>query len=252
MFAHSFLAHTLWHLGYLDRALEASKQALTIAAELARPYDRVVAMVYAATSRQFRRETRATHELAQDTVALCAEYGFAYYLAWATILLGWVQAETGDVEQGIDQIRRGLADFDKTGAGLRKPYYLGLLAEALGKAGRVEEGLTVVHQALDLVSERHEYWPQAELVRLHGELLLAQGAAEEAEQQFRQAIEIARCQQAKSPQLRATVSLCRLWQTQGRRQQAHKLLAEIYTWFSEGFDTPDLIQAHALLEELSV
>ena len=114
------------------------------------------------------------------------------------------------------------------------------------------EGLTVIRQALGLGSERDENWSQAELVRLHGELLLAQGAVEEAEQQFRQAIELARRQQTKSPQLRAVMSLCRLWQIQDRRQPAHDLLAEIYAWFTEGFDTPDLIQARALLEELSL
>ncbi len=253
LFAHCFAAHTLWHLGYADQALAHSQQALAIADELARPFDQVVTFVYASMLHQFRHEREATYELAQAAAALCTEYSFPYYLAWATILLGWAQVEMGEFEEGVAQLRRGLADFDRTGAGIRKPYYLGLLAEALGKAGKTDEGLAVIDNALTLASTTGNDLPKAELVRLRGELLLAQGAmSEAAEHQYWQAIEIARRQGAKSFELRAVMSLCRLWQEQGREQQAHELLAEIYAWFSEGFDTPDLIQAQALLQELAL
>ena len=252
MFVRCFAAHALWHLGYPEQALTAADQALAIATELARPFDRVVALLYAATLHQFRREHQVTRELAQAAAQLCDEYEYTYYLAWATILLGWVQVETGASEKGIAQIRAGLSDFDKTGARIRKPYYLSLLAEAVGKTGQVEEGLTLLTQALALTSERGEGWPEAELLRLRGELLLTQDAAEEAERQFGQALELTRSRQSRSVELRATTSLCRLWQQQGKTTQAHTLLTEIYAWFTEGFDTPDLIQADSLLRTLAL
>jgi predicted ATPase len=157
------------------------------------------------------------------------------------------------MEEGIAQMRQGMTAWQATGAEVDRPYYLALLAEGYGKAGRAEEGLHILAEALAVTDAIEERYYEAELYRLQGELLLA-GSREhhaEAEPCFRHALAIARRQQAKSWELRATMSLSRLWQRQGKRAAAHQLLAEIYGWFTEGFDTADLQEAKALLEELA-
>jgi predicted ATPase len=161
------------------------------------------------------------------------------------------------------QIRQGLVAFQATGAEQWQPYHLALLAEAYGKAGQEEEGLTALVEALAAVDRTGERWCEAELYRLQGQLTLQQGkghsarctvpspqAEAEAEACFQKAIAIARTQQAKSWELRAVMSLSRLWQQQGKKNEAQQMLAEIYGWFTEGFDTKDLQEAKALLEEL--
>jgi predicted ATPase len=171
---------------------------------------------------------------------------------------GWVLAEQGQGEEGIAQMRRGLAACRATGAELERPFYLTLLAEAYGKGGQVEEGLQVLAEALDAVDKSGERFCEAELYRLKGALTLARSRVQgltsivqkEAEACFLNAIKVARQQQAKSWELRATVSLARLWQQQGKTTEAHRMLSEIYGWFTEGFDTKDLQEAKALLEEL--
>ncbi len=177
-----------------------------------------------------------------------------------TNLRGWVLAEQGQEEKGIAQMVQGLAAYRATGAELRRPYYISLLAEAYGKEGQAEEALNTLAEALDTVNKSGERWYEVEMYRLRGELLLKskiQGSESEvqrlpeAESCFRQAIEIARQQSAKSLELRAVMSLSRLWQQQGKNDEARQMLAEIYSWFTEGFDTADLKEAKALLEELS-
>jgi predicted ATPase len=214
-------------------------------------------------------------------ITLCSEQGFPYWLATGTILRGWALAEQGQGEEGIAQMRQGLTASRATGAEVNRPYYLALLAEAYGKAGQAEEGLTVLAEALTLVDKTGERMYEAELYRLKGTLTLQSKASlgqvsgksqasqeqfgdtdprpltpdppaeAEAEACFHKAIEIARKQQAKSLELRATVSLSRLWQQQGKTTEARELLAPVYNWFTEGFDTKDLQEAKALLEELS-
>jgi predicted ATPase len=154
------------------------------------------------------------------------------------------------------QMRQGLAAWRATGAEVFRPHYLALLAEAYGKAGQAEQGLTVLAEALAIVERTGEHWWEAESYRLKGELLLAQAGEERpavkaAEDCFQQALAMARRQQAKSLELRAAMSLARLWQHQEKRAEARQLLAEIYGWFTEGFDTADLQEAKALLEELA-
>jgi predicted ATPase len=218
---------------------------------------------------QFRREWLAVQERAEAVIALSSEQGFALILAWGTIMRGWVLAEQGQEEEGIAQMRRGLAACRATGAEVMRPNNLALLAEAYGKVGQVEEGLQVLGEALDAVDKSGERFCEAELYRLRGELMLAQSKVQslkskvtdprsltpdpqtEAEACFHKAIEIARKQQAKSLELRAATSLARLWQQQGKEKEAHDPLAEVYGWFTEGFDTADLKDAKALLEELS-
>jgi predicted ATPase len=259
VFCRAWAAHALWHLGYPDQALTMSHAALTRARALSHPFSQALALGYAAILHQFRREERATDERAAAGMALCREHGFAYYLTWGTILQGWVLAEQGQQEAGIAQMRDGLAAFRATGGEVRLPYYLTLLAEACGKAGRAADGLILVADALALAEAKGERWREVELHRLQGELRLQEqdethgesSALTEAEAHFHAALAIARRQQAKSLELRAAMSLSRLWQRQGKRTEAHQLLAEIYGWFTEGLDTADLQEARELLEALS-
>jgi predicted ATPase len=250
VFTRLFATIPLWHMGYAEQALALGQEAYARATSMARPYDLVVALIYVATLHLFCRQTEQVQMAAQVALLHSEEHSFAYYAAYATILLGWVAVEQGEVDKGIEQMRRGLLAFDNTGAQIRRPYYVGLLALALGKAGQTEEGLELLTQAISVSSARGEGWPEAELHRCRGELLLAQGNEQEAEQAFEQAFAVARTQQAKSMELRVMLSLCRLWQQQGNIAQAHHLLAEVYGWFSEGFDLPDMIEARALLQSL--
>jgi predicted ATPase len=227
-----------------------------------------LALDYAAMLYQFRREGHLAQESAETAMTLYREQGFAYYLAWGIIMQGWALVSQGQREEGMAQMRHGLAAIQATGAELRQPYYLALLAEVCSQTDRAEEGLAILAEALAGAHKHGEYWREAELHRLKGELLRQssvrgpksevlpptlglQSLNPEAEQCFHQALAIARRQQAKSLELRAAMSLSRLWQRQGRRDEAHALLAPIYGWFTEGFDTADLREAKTLLEELS-
>ena len=181
-----------------------------------------------------------------------AEHGFTDYLACATSLRGWAMAEQGRNEEGIAQIQEGLAASRATGAELMRPYFLCLLAEACMETGRLDDGLSALTEALAAADEHENRTYEAEIHRLKGELLLKQNDSNTAEAQscFERAIEIARKQSAKSLELRATMSLARLLAKQGRRDEARTMLADIYNWFTEGFDTADLKDAKALLDEL--
>ena len=178
-----------------------------------------------------------------------------------TILRGWAVAGQGQGAAGISQLRKGLATYQATGAEIWRPYFLALLAEVQGKVGQTEAGLRGVNEALALVARTEERFYEAELHRLKGELLLNDERrmmnderqaqqAREAEVCFLKAIEVAQRQSAKSWELRAATSLARLWQQQGKAIEARNLLAPVYEWFTEGFDTADLKDAKALIEEL--
>jgi predicted ATPase len=208
-----------------------------------------------------RREEHGTKEQAEAAIALSTEHGFAQRMAMGTMLRGWALAEQRQGEEGIAQLRQGLTAYRSTGAELMRPYFLALLTEAYGKIGQVEEGLGALAEALALAHKNRERWYEAELYRLKGKLLLAQEGfrlqaegcrekTEKAEECFLKAIDIARKQQAKSLELRATVSLARLWQRQGKHHEARSTLSEMYNWFTEGFDTKDLQEAKALLDSL--
>ena len=194
-------------------------------------------------------------------MTLSTEQGFALFGAWGAYMRGWAVAEQGQRDEGITQIRQGIAAYRATGAALAWPYQLALLADTQEKGEQPEEGLSVVTEALMVVDKTGERMWEAELYRLKGQLTLQQlsvvsnplsvtNPQAEAEECFQKAIDIARTQQAKSLELRATVSLARLWQQQGKKAEAYKLLSEVYNWFTEGFDTRDLQEAKALLEEL--
>jgi predicted ATPase len=252
-------AITLWALGYTDRALKRIQEALSLAHELSHPFSLAYALHCAVLLHELRQEVQAAQERIETLMALSIEQRFMLREAAGTAARGWVLAEQGQKEEGIAQMCQGMAAWRATGAELARPRFLALLAEVYGKVGRAEEGLPVLADALATVQKNGEHQYEAELYRLKGELTLQQfnvqgskfKVEEEAEECFLKAIEIARKQQAKSLELRAVMSLARLWQQQGKRQEAHKMLAEIYQWFTEGFDTKDLQEAKELLEELA-
>jgi len=250
-----FWALTLCSLGYPDQALKKVHEALILAQGLSHPLSLAVALYYAARLHQARRERQEAQERAETLIALSREQEFALTLAWGTIYRGWALAEQGQVEEGIAQIRQGLTAYRATGAEVARPHFLALLAEACGKVGQTEEGLSALTEALGIVLKNGEREYEAELYRLKGELLRAQaghqGKAEDVEQCFLKAMVVARHLQAKSLELRAATSCARLWHQQGKQQEAHAMLAEIYHWFTEGFDTVDLKDAKALLDELA-
>jgi class 3 adenylate cyclase/predicted ATPase len=250
VFSLSWASHALWHLGYPDEALAMSRRAIALAQELSHSYSLALAFAYAAMLHQFRREPDAVGERAAAAMALCVEHKFAYYMTWAMILQGWALSEVEDREGGIKQMQQGLEALQATGASLRKPYYLTLLAEAYGKIGRAKDGLVLLHEALMATQETGELWREAELHRLQGELLLAIPDPSQAEDCFHQALTMARRQHAKALELRAAMSVSRLWQQQGKRDAARTMLSDVSYWFTEGLDTPDLQEARTLLAEL--
>lgn len=262
----SRMTWTLWCLGYPEQALERKRQALALASELDHPFSMAFALNFVAQLHQFRRETQATQELAEAAISLCAEQGFDFYQAMGFCLRGWALFAQGQATEGIAQLRQGMAAWKATGAVVLMTYYLALLAEMLGQTGQTETGLAMLAEALTTAERSGERFWEAEIYRLKGELLL-KGEGERPvvsalegrnaervwspEDCYHKAIDIARYQRGKSLELRATVSLCRLWQAQGKQEQARQVLAETYSWFTEGFDTVDLREARALLKQLS-
>jgi predicted ATPase len=287
----SWAALTLWSLGYPEQALRRSREALTLARELAHPFSLAYAMCFAGMLCQLRQDIQGAQAQATAEITLCTEQGFALYLARGTILQGWTMAAHGQGTAGLTQMRQGLAAYQATGSAVFRPYYLAFLAEAHGKVGQAGEGLTLLGEALAAVHKTGERFYEADLYRLKGELLLhaacgrsqspspplcgrklrcadavapcesssfppptqsrrVQQAELTAEECFQQALLVGRHQQAKSSELRAAISLSRLWQQQGKCATAHQLLAPLYGWFTEGFDTPDLQEARALLAAL--
>jgi class 3 adenylate cyclase/predicted ATPase len=266
---HSYAAWTLWLLGYPDQALQQSQEAVTLAQELSHPHSLAVAFNFTGVLHLFRREGQVTQRWAEALITLAKTQVFPHWLASGTIHRGGAMVIQGQWEEGINQIQNGLTNWRALGIELSRASVLIWLAGAYGKAEKIEEGLRSLDEAAALVEKTGERFLEAEFYRLKGELLLQQSTAvgallaapmvgraslaptEEAETCFHHALDIARRQQAKSLELRAAMSLSRLWQQQGKRAEAHELLAEIYGWFTEGFDTADLQEAKALLEELS-
>jgi predicted ATPase len=247
----SWAAWALWFLGYSDQALRRRQEALALAQELDHPFTLGFVLGIGGLFHHLRREGQAARECYEESAEVATEEKLALFEAGGPIFLGWGQTEAGQVEEGIAQIRQGLAAWQAMGARMHLSHYLGMLAEAHMKAGQVEQGLSVLAEALAFVEKTDERYFEAEIHRLKGELLLMQGDEPEAEAEYHLAVEVARRQRAKSWELRATTSVSRLWQKQGKREEARRILAEAYGWFTEGFDTPDLEEAKALLEELS-
>jgi predicted ATPase len=248
----AYMANTLWCLGYPTQAVQRGQEALSLAQGLAHPYSLVLAQHWMATLYYHRREVSAVQTLADTLLTLAAAQGFPQHVAYGTYWWGWVRAMQGEGESGLALLRQGLAAVVATGNELSRPRCLLLLAEATGHVGQVGEGLHVLADALAAIEASGQGDLMARTYLLQGELLLRQASPDvaQAEACFQQALAIARRQQAKSWELRAAISLSRLWQCQGKRNAARELLAPVYGWFTEGFDTADLQEAKALLEEL--
>jgi predicted ATPase len=251
--AFSYLGWTLWYLGYPDQAAKAAQSTLSIATTL--PHSNSLGMGLSHTSLLYlhMRDAAQTLRLAEAAINLSSEGEFAQWMAEGTIFRGWALVQQGREAEGISELRSGQAAWQRTGGGNLIPQYLGWLAEALGRIGRVDEALALAENALEVVGKSGERVHEAEIYRLKGKLLLQRGKPDSAEAQicFERAIEIARSQSGKSLELRATMSLARLMDRHGRRDEARAMLADIYNWFTEGFDTLDLKEAKALIDELN-
>jgi len=263
-----YMALVLWCLGYPEQALQKSNEALALAERLARPLSLVVALSLAAELCQFRQEGQAVLERVSASIALANQHEFPLWSAYGAIYRGWALVEQGQGRDGIVQMQEGLAISRATGAEVVRPWLLSMLADAYRRLDEIEKGLAVITEAFTVMEEKGERMAEAELYRLKGELSLQSevrsprsevtnpqplnpNPQSEAEACFLKAIEIAQRQGTKSWELRTTVRLSRLWQRQGRRTEAHQILAEIYQWFTEGFGTRDLQAAKGLLVELN-
>jgi len=249
----SHAARALWLLGYPDQGRARNDEAVTLAQQIRHPFSLGFALSAAAVFHQYCREVRFTQERAEAAIILATEQRFPLWMAYGSLLRGWALAHQGQAKEGIEQMHQGLTTYRATEAVLLQPYFLALLAEAHGTLGNPEAGLTALVEALALVDTTGERWYEPELYRLKGALLLQQSADNQAEAEtcFHQAIAIAQSQQAKSWELRAATSLARLWQQQGKRDEARQVLGDVYSWFTEGFDTLDLQDAKALLDALT-
>jgi predicted ATPase len=257
----SFLAFILWLLGYPAQAQRQSHEALALARQAAHPYSLAYALNLAGWLQQLLSGGQSTPDVARSLTTLAAEHGFPFWEAQGTILLGRTLCQQGQTETGLAAIRQGLSAYHATGAVLLRPFFLAHLAEAYAQAGDPDAGLTAVSEALALVDQTAERWWAAELYRLRGELLLAQRNTgqkvsgkrppwQEAEAGLRQALDIARHQQARALELRAVMGLSQLWRQRRKYAAARQELAAVYDWFSEGFDTADLLAAQVQLEAL--
>jgi predicted ATPase len=245
-------ALALWVLGYPDQALGRSQEACRLAEGLAHPHTLAYAFAHLAKFHQFRREREEVRRHAEAATRVSREQGFPFWLGAGLMFQGWVRATRHQPAEQLPSMHEGLAIWRATDAALWVPYFLTLLAETYGAANQPDAGLRFLDEARTVMDSTQERVYEAEVHRVQGELVLAQAADQHAlaETCFQQALGIARRQQAKSWELRAAMSLGRLWQQKGKRDEARELLAPIYGWFSEGFDTADLQEAKALLDAL--
>lgn len=249
----SQLSWTLWFLGYSEQALKMNHGAVEVAQALSDPFSLIFAEIFLCYLQHHRRDVHALQGTAERVKSICAKHGFAYGLAHASVFHGVAMSEQGRGEEGLKLIQRAFAEHRAAGAEVNRSEFLYWLAKAHYATGRLDEALDTLSKALGVAEEHENLWQEAEIFRLKGEFLLRRGDSNSAEAQgcFERAIEIARKQQAKSWELRATTSLARLLTKQRKRDKARTMLAEIYNWFTEGFDTADLKDAKSLLDELS-
>jgi class 3 adenylate cyclase/predicted ATPase len=249
----SFSAYTLWYLGYPDRAVRRNEEAIALARDLSQTFSMILAVEFSTLVRHLRREPALTKASAEIAVGLSTEQANAFFLGCGMVEQGWANAHERQGGEGIALILRGMDMCRSAGSTLEFPHCWASLAEAHGAAGRIDEALLAVAEGLEQARDTSARFNEAELYRLKGELLLAgpRAEGEDAAQCFRQALEIARRQSAKSIELRAAMSWSRLLQRQAKREDARRLLAEVHAWFTEGFDTADLKEARALLDALA-
>jgi predicted ATPase/class 3 adenylate cyclase/ribosomal protein L40E len=251
MFYPSFCAWALWAVGYGDQALKWSREALASAEALSRPAFLANALVQNASLHTFLRDARMARERAEAAIAISTEYGLPLELAYGTFVRGWALAQQDHPEEGVAEMRR--AAITLKAMGFMRPRFFAYIGEACAGTEGPATGLKVLAEGGAMMERTGERIYEAEMDRLKGEFLLMHDTANtlKAEHCFRTAIEVSRHQGGKALALRATVSLARLFATLGRRDEARTMLAEIYAWFTEGFDTADLKEARALLDELS-
>jgi adenylate cyclase len=251
----AFSSTALWLLGYPAQAVEHSRRAVALGGELGHPTSHALALYFATMLRQFLRDVPAVQERSGETMAIALEHGLSLWRANALLMGGWALAEQNAWTIGIAQMRHGFTDWLATGAETHRTYFLGLLAEALARGEQFEEALRVLNEAQALMQDSGTLFYGAELLRLYGEYLLrlksVESAGSEAEGCFHKALAMARQQQAKLLELRAAMSLARLYQKRNRQAEVRPLLTDCYQWFTEGFDTPDLQEAKALLAQIS-
>jgi predicted ATPase/class 3 adenylate cyclase len=251
--ALSYLCWALWHLGYVDQAAAIAAEATKRAEALSHPFTLVYTICHARGMMDiFSRCPQDTPSYANTVISICTEHDFPFWAAGGRILDGWAMACQGEADEGIEKLDEGLAAWRKTGARLWLPIFLALKAEAHAKVGRSDTALNIIEEALAISDETGERWALAEVLRIKASLLQAAGraAADEIEKLLLESLKTGQHQQALSWQLRTACDLSRLWQEQGRNDEALTLLQSIYNKFTEGFGTPDLIQAEALLKDL--
>jgi predicted ATPase len=251
--AFVYLSWALWHRGYPEQSARAADRALEYSRQFGHAYTLAYALWHIGMKAILARHVDEAEGCANECVALANEHGFPLWAADGRIVQGWVAAHNGDTTAGIAWIHEGLTRAEATGSRHYYPFNLGLLAEALALAGEIDEGISVLDQALANSAASGQKGTDAELHRLRGELVrqLPRPDPAQAEVSFRTALAIAREQGTRGYELRAATSLARLWGDQGRRTEARELLAPLYGWFTEGFDTADLKDAKALLDELT-
>ena len=248
--AYGYDALSLWLLGYPDQARAHSGEALTLAEELQHPFSSVWASVLAAMLHKLLGEKQATQDHVDAAIMRAQERGLTLFLSWARILQSAHLAAQGQHEPAVIQARASLNVFPASGTAVWEPFYRAQLAEIHGQAGELDEGLAVLAEALEINDRRGERWYEAELYRLEGELRMQSSDRQAAEASFQKALEIAIAQQAKSLELRAATSLAQLWQRQGKRDDAQRLLEGVCKWFTEGLDTSDMHVAKSLLKSI--
>ena len=246
-----WLQLALWALGYADQAQRRSQEALARARQADHPPSLWLAECFAGMFSQCCRDTAGTRAYAEASLALATMQGFTHRVELSRILQGWALVLQGDAAADITDMHQEVVGSHGQGPEVAYPYWLTLLAEAYGQVGQPEDGLAVLGEALAVVATTEARWWEADIYRLRGDLLLQLPSPDvsEAETSFHQALDLARRQQTKAFELRGAMSLGRLWQSQGKREEACQLMGGIYGRFAEGFDTADLQTAKALLEE---
>ncbi len=248
---HSWAALSLWHLGFPDRARERAREGVSLAEDPRRRHSHATALAQAAIVEQCRLDAAATRETAEAAMEAAARDGYHYRLAMGTILHGWALAAEGSCEDGIAELERGVELSHGTGAHMDDPYYYGLLADARLRAGRIEAGCAAVEAGIAVAAPNRSFFFESELHRLAGELLLRLDRREDAEARLRQALAVARAQRSPSLELRAALSLAGHLRAEGDDDAARELTAGVYSGFTEGFETQDLVAARRLLDALA-
>jgi predicted ATPase/DNA polymerase III delta prime subunit len=245
--ALSWVALTLWCLGHPERALERSARAIGVATTIAHPFSQAFALTFSAVLHQLRGESSIVLLRAEEGLTISTEQQFPLFAACDRMLLGWALKQQGQIEQGIEQTLEGMQAFRETGANLTLPYYLAMLTEAYCDTGRLDKALRTISDAKDIMRNTGEGFYEAEIYRLNGELLCKSNRNSEAEEFFRRALETSRQQRAKSFELRTAMTMSELGRERAEKQRSTTALVEIYSWFQEGFKTPDLTKALQLL-----